>query len=297
MDADARRFLDDLAEQGGPTWPELGVGPAREVFASLTALFETGPELQSVEDRTVAGVPCRAYLPAGASGTLVYFHGGGWVLGDLDTHDAMCRRLADAGRFAVVSADYRRPPEAAFPVPLDDCVAVTAAVFGNGAGELPVGRVTLGGDSAGGNLAAGVRVATGDRFDIAGLALLYPVLDASMGAGSYREFADGHGLTADAMAWFWSNYVGRGGTDDPRADLANASVNDFPPTLVTTCGHDVLRDEGRAFVGRLRDAGRAVEHLEHADQIHGFMHFTGAVPAGRAALAEVAARVRAMLDA
>ena len=296
MDADARKFLDDLAEQGGPTWPELGVGPAREVFASLGVLFEEGPEVAVVEDRTVAGVPCRAYVPEGAAGTLVYFHGGGWVLGDVGTHDAMCRRLADAGRFAVVSVDYRRPPEEPFPAALDDCVAVTRAVFGNGAGELPVGRVAVGGDSAGGNLAAGVRVATGGRFDVAGLALLYPVLDASMGTESYREFADGYGLTAGAMAWFWENYVGSGGREDPRANVAAADVSDFPPTLVTTCGYDVLRDEGRAFAGRLTEAGRPVEHVEHADQIHGFMHFTGAVPAGRAAVADVAGRVRRMLD-
>ena len=293
MDADARKFLDALAEEGGPSWPELGVGPAREVFASLEALFETGPEVALVEDRTVAGVPCRAYVPAGASGTLVYFHGGGWVLGDVGTHDAMCRRLADAGTFAVVSVDYRRPPETPFPGPLEDCLAVTEAVFGNGAGELPVGQVAVGGDSAGGNLAAGVCVAAAGRFNLAGLALLYPVLDPSMGTGSYRQFAEGHGLTADAMAWFWSNY---GGVGDPRADLSKADVGGFPPTLLTTCGYDVLRDEGRAFAAKLKNAGVAVDHLEHADQIHGFMHFTGAVPAGRDAVADVGRRVRAMLD-
>ena len=297
MDSHARAFLDELNKQEAPGWHELPTEEARAGFSALAPVFETGPEVSLVEDRTVAGVPCRAYVPDGASGVVVYLHGGGWVLGDLETHDTICRRLAAAAGAGVLSVDYRRPPEHPFPAPLDDCVTVTEAVFAGAAGDLPVGPVLVAGDSAGGNLAAGVAVRVGGRLDLAGLVLMYPVLDVSMSTESYREFATGHGLTADTMAYFWKCYAPTAGeATDPAANPADADLSNFPPTVITSCGYDVLRDEAHQFADRLKEAGRDVTEIRHDDQVHGFMHFTGAVPAGRDAATEVASATRTLLD-
>ena len=298
MDADARAFLDELNAADAPGWSEMPPAEARDVFASFRAVFGRGPEVELVEDRDIAGVPCRVYVPDAAAGAIVYFHGGGWVLGDVETHDTMCRRLADAAAAAVVSVDYRRPPEHPFPAPLDDCVAVTQAVFTNAAGELPVGRVAVAGDSAGGNLAAGVVQRLAGSVDLAAAALLYPVLDASMSSDSYRQFATEHGLTAEAMAYFWDCYRSQPADDeDPAFNTMRADASTFPPMLVTRCGYDVLRDEAERFITKLRDANVPVTEVVHDDQIHGFMHFAAAVPAGKEALVQIGRTLRDLLDA
>ena len=288
MNPDARAFLDGLVERNTPGWHQMSPILARQVFASLVDLFGRGPAIDSIKDRSVGGVPCRVYTPADAAGTLVYFHGGGWVLGNLNSHDTMCRRLADSSGSTVVSVDYRRPPEHPFPEPLDDCVAVTRAVL-----EETNEPVVIGGDSAGGNLAAGV-VSSGVE-GLAGVVMLYPVIDPTMTTASYRTFADGHGLTSATMAWFWNHYLGGHSQDDPRLAPLQADLSSFPPALVTTSGYDVLRDEGRVFAARLKDAGRCVDHVEHGDQIHGFMHFAGVIPAGAEALVNVGQWVRKVI--
>ncbi len=245
------------------------------------------------------GPPVRVYGPPGPPRPLlVYLHGGGWVQGDLDTHDALCRRLAVEADRVVVSVDYRLAPEHPFPAGLDDVVRalrwvrdpdVVAAL-----GAIP-GRVAVGGDSAGGNLAAAACLALRDAGEpLPELqVLLYPGLDQTRALPSQTTFARGFLLTSDDIDWFQGHYA----VPDLRAPLASPllapDLRGLPPAVVTTAGFDPLRDEGEAYVARLREAGVPVVHLDEADLVHGYANMDGVLPAADRAVTRLAAAIRA----
>ncbi len=241
-------------------------------------------------------VPVRRYVPANAASAagIVYFHGGGWVFGGLDTGERFARALARTTGVTVVSVDYRRAPEHAYPAALVDCLVVANSAF------TEFGRwCAVVGDSAGGNLAAAVTVALAgtDRAFGAQL-LLYPCLDASMSGASYQEFADGYGLTRDTMQYYWNAYAG----DRPRNDsllspLAAKSLGGLPTTIIVAAGFDVLRDEGVRFAQRLVASSIPTVYLPFATLPHGFIDLVDQVDAARQGLGEVLSIFKTLLPA
>ncbi len=292
----SREFLRVLAEQNLPTWQELSLGEARKRFAELAPLFGKGPAMQLVRDeRTPDGVAVRIFVPAGAGQmpVVMYFHGGGWVLGDLNTHDTLCRRLAASSSCVVVAVDYRRAPEHKYPAALDDCYAATQFVHQGG---FEIGGDTrcmiVAGDSAGGNLATAVALRARDENGppIAGQLLIYPVIEPSFETDSYNQFADGFGLTRATMQWFWRQYLHN---DDQQLDpyavpTRAASLQNLPPAHVITAEYDVLRDEGDAYARRLAEAGVAVSWQRYPGMIHGFVHLGKVFSDSQAAITEAA---------
>ena len=292
----AQAFLDGLAENPAPGWNELSPDEGREGFASLTELFGQGPDLAAVENSMARGkVPIRIYRPHGDGPfpAIVYFHGGGWVLGDLDTHDALCRRLASEAESIVVSVDYRRSPETVYPGARDDCYTATEFVFRHATElQIDVSRILVAGDSAGANLAASVSQLARDSrdFTISQQVLIYPVLDHRCCTESYEEFAEGFGLTRTAMRWFWDQYAA---AETKREDglvspLLADDLRGLPPTHIVTAEYDVLRDEGEQYADRLRQAGVPTTHQRYDGMIHGFIHFSGLFDTGSQAIREIA---------
>ena len=233
-------------------------------------------EVLEMRDVDAGGVPSRLYRPSHDNdlGLLVYFHGGGWVIGDIETHDDICRAIANLSGHAVLSVDYRLAPEFPFPAPLDDCLTATRWAFDH-ATELGCdnARIAVGGDSAGGNLAAAVALET--DVPLRCQILIYPATDATMQHGSINENADGLILTRDAMFWFYAHYL-KGGSDpkNPRVSpqfASDASLAKMPPTLVITAEYDPLRDEGEAFAIRLSTLGVTTSLVRFYGQVHGFI--------------------------
>jgi acetyl esterase len=245
----------------------------------------------------VAGgeITVRVYTPVGAAPHpgLVFYHGGGWVIGDLDTHDGICRSLANAADCAVASVDYRMGPEHRYPVAAEDAYAAYRWVR-DGASRLGIdsARVAVGGDSAGGNLAAVVSLMARDRatplpvFQL----LIYPVTDHDLDTPSYHENATGYVLTREAMRWFFGHYLARDeqGREPYACPLRAPSLAGLPPALVMTAECDPLRDEGEAYAGRLRDAGVPVTLTRYPGMFHGFFRMTRLLDKARAALDEAA---------
>lgn len=287
-DEETRRILAARRAAGGvpleTTKPDEARRQAREDLVEV----RPATPVASVDDGRVAGpdgpIPIRIYRPDGPSRAplTTFFHGGGFVVCDLDTHDALCRRLCRESGTVVVSVAYRRAPEARFPAAVDDAVAATrwAVAQARNLGADPA-RVVVAGDSAGGNLAAVTALRLRDEAGpaLAGQLLLYPVTD-HYGAGhaSYRSYGDGYGLTAAAMRWFWDHYLPeRTRAAHPWASPLRASeLGRTPPALVVTAGCDPLRDEGIAYAQRLARAGVPVDHHLFAGNIHGFV--TGPEP-------------------
>jgi acetyl esterase len=209
----------------------------------------------------------------------VFFHGGGWVLGNLDTHDSMARALSARSDCMVVATDYRRAPEYGFPAAIEDAYTVTRWVANN-AEEIGADgeRLAVGGGSAGGNLAAAVAQMARDKTiatpSIDHQLLLYPALDHTFETISYQQNATGYYLTEDQMAWFWNHYlpVGVGGRNSYASPLKARDFAGLPPAFVMTCGYDPLRDEGAAYAERLEEAGVAVEHVNYDGMIHDFVN-------------------------
>ena len=233
-------------------------------------------ELHEVRDIDAGGVPARLYRPNDRTdlGLLVFFHGGGWVLCDLDTHDGLCRALAHHSGHAVLSVDYRLAPEHPFPAPLEDCVNATRWAHEHAAslGCRP-DRIAVGGDSAGGNLAA--VVAQLGVVPLVFQLLIYPVTDLTRGHASYEENATGYFLTKNAMGWFIDHYLSGGGSPtDPRVSpifAADHVIAATPPALVITAEFDPLRDEGDAYALKLAEAGVATSHVKYQGMIHAFV--------------------------
>jgi acetyl esterase/lipase len=269
-----------------------GPAAARARMRRSVPIVASRPDVAlQVADTVADGVPVRIYRPAHARAVLVYLHGGGWVQGDRDTHDALCRRLAAADR-VVVSADYRLAPEHPFPAAVDDTVTVLRWARANVA-TLGSDRIEVGGDSAGGNLAAVACIVLRDAgLDLPSLQLLiYPGLDQRRLAASHATFAEGFLLTAADIDWFQGHYAAP--VDDVRASPLLADLHGLPPAIVTTAGFDPLRDEGEAYVAKLRAAGVPVTHLEEASLVHGYANMDGALPAADRAVARIVEALRA----
>ncbi|HEY5899097.1 MAG TPA: alpha/beta hydrolase [Burkholderiales bacterium] len=226
---------------------------------------------------------------------LLYFHGGGWTIGDVDTHDVLCRQLALGARCAVFSVDYRLAPEHPFPAAVDDCWAATRYVAEN-ADKLKISRIAVGGDSAGGNLAASIallaRDAGGPR--LAFQLLVYPATDQRCASASHQRNAQGYLLTRDAIEYFRRAYLPNPSDwlDWRASPLLAKSHANLPPALVVTAGYDPLLDEGRAYAERLKSAGVEVTYREFADMVHGFALFGGVVDTANSAVAEFCAALR-----
>ena len=241
-----------------------------------------GPEIASVEDREIAGVPVRIYRPSAADGlpVLLYFHGGGWVIGDLDSHDGVSRDLASQAGILVIAVDYRLAPEHKFPAAVDDSLAVTQWVLDHAAevGGDP-SRVAVGGDSAGGNLAA--ILAHELRGRLAFQLLVYPATDMTMSFPSITDNGEGYLLTKASMDWFTGHYLDGTGADRRELRLSPLNNTDWtglPPALVITAEFDPLRDEGEAYAAKLQAAGVPTTLHRYDGQMHVLLHAGRADP-------------------
>tara|TARA_B100001123_G_scaffold6009_1_gene7674 strand:- start:458 stop:1375 length:918 start_codon:yes stop_codon:yes gene_type:complete len=261
-----------------------------------------GPEVAKVEDRNIpgpdGGVPVRIYTPDGDGPfpILAWYHGGGWVVGDLESADGVSRSLCAGGQCVVVSVDYRLAPDTKFPGPAEDCWAATTWAVNNAA-EIngDPARLAVGGDSAGGNLAAAMSLMAADRGgpDIALQLLVYPVADRDFGTVSYTDNAEGYSLTKVTMQYYWDQYIDAEHATNPYAVPMQA--NDLagqPPALVITAEFDPLRDEGEAYAKRLREAGVETTATRYDGMIHGFFNMGAAVDKGRQAVDEASAALR-----
>jgi acetyl esterase len=299
LNAEARTLLDLLEQLGAPPFETLDPVEARAARADmappiLDSCFET-------LDLNAGGVPARLYRPEPSDeipGLLVYFHGGGWVIGDLQSHDNVCHALCVGSGHAVLSVDYRLAPEAPFPAGLDDCIEATTWAHAH-AQELRIDpdRIAVGGDSAGANLAAAL--CHGAPVPIRFQLLVYPVTDAHTDSASYEENREGYFLTKAAMEWFIDHYLAgnHASRDDPRVSPLLASDEAFaacPPALVITAGFDPLRDEGIAYAERLAAAGVTTSHVHFPGEIHGFFSLPHMLGEARSAHALAA---RALADA
>jgi acetyl esterase len=267
---------------------------ARAAMVRSTAIVGSRPSAPVVvsEGRVPGGAPFRMYRPPGPPRPLlVYLHGGGWSQGSPATHDPLCRRLATEAGWTVLSLDYRLAPEHPFPAALDDTVAAVRWARTADLGALP-DRLAIGGDSAGGNLAAAACLVLRDAGEpLPELqVLIYPGLDLRRGSASHRLFAKGFVLTARDIDRFQACYAAP--VEDPRASpLLASSLAGLPPAIVSTAGFDPLRDEGEAYVTRLRESGVPVVHLDEPHLVHGFISMDGAVPAADRAVRRVLAAV------
>ena len=286
LDPESQRLLDLAAAANRPAWNRLSPEAARAQYLALRPPSQgPRPGGVTVTDRTIPGqggaIPIRHYRPTAAAAdaalpALVFAHGGGWVFGNLDSHDVLCAQLAlDAG-IAVCAIDYRLAPEARFPGAFDDVVAGLQWVVANGASiGIDTSRLAIGGDSAGGNLAAAAAIWArdngGPRLRLQVLA--YPVTDAVARTESYRRIYDGYGLNAETKEWFFEHYApdktSRG--DWRMSPLRAASLAGLPPALVITAGYDPLRDEGRAYAWRLQQEGTLADLVEFGGMLHGFL--------------------------
>ncbi len=283
---DAEKLLDLIRATGRPPLETLPVAEAREAYAASRAVLQPPPdEVAEVRDLSIPGpggpLPLRLYRGAGTSDTaalpaLLFLHGGGWVIGALDSHDGACRRLANLAACRVVAVDYRLAPEHRFPAAVDDAAAALAWVAANAASlGIDPARLAVGGDSAGGNLAAVLALMgrDGTAPATACQVLIYPAVDFAMDTQSYARFTEGVPLTAATMRWFADHYA-----PDPaqrldwRASPLRAErLAGTPPALVLTVAHDPLADEGRAYAARLEAEGVRVTTLHLSDQVHGIV--------------------------
>jgi acetyl esterase len=296
----AQGFLVMAAEAGQPRLPTLSAAQARAQAAAANALIPAGPEVAEVRDLRVpvrdGEIGARLYEPSQPPATIVWFHGGGWVVAGLDSHDAMCRNIVDASGCRLVSIDYRLAPEHPFPTPLEDCWDALRWAAAQYAGA----PIVVGGDSAGGNMAAvcAVRARDAGAPSIASQVLVYPVTDADFETESYvRHGGEETLLGKGEMVWFFDHYT-PAGTDrlNPEVSpLRYADLAGVAPAIVVTDEYDPLRDEGLAYVARLGEAGVAVTHHHYGDMFHGFFSFPGLFDTGTEANRLVGTEVRAML--
>ena len=314
FDAAVRRLLDEQAASGPPPQPATNADRVRmargfmvRTLESRTQVAGLPNEVETREIEIAPGLGGRLYLPLGNDGplpVLVYVHGGGWTVGSVAIFDPFCRLLSEAARVSIVSVEYRLAPEHPYPAALEDTLAAVRWAAQHAAewnGE--AGRLALGGDSAGGNLAAVAanRICSRKEADrLRALMLLYPVTDhPSAGHPSYSENATGYGLDAALMRWFWEQYAPGVSPSDPNAaPLRLERVPALPPTLIATAEYDVLRDEGIAYAEKLKAEGIAVTHLHSPDMGHNFPatpNLVGRFPQSIDTLAEIAAWLQATL--
>ncbi len=313
LDPEARALIQLMAERQVPPAHTLTPADARQAY--LERRFYSQPEPPAVGDvrllQTAGGVPLRLYRPQAADGlsrphpvdgapanavlpALVFFHGGGWTMGDLDTHDVLCRQLCIGAGVVVVAVDYRMGPEHRFPAAVDDSIEATRWLRAQAAAlGIDSTRVAVGGDSAGGNLAAVVALALRDAGDapLAFQLLIYPATDMRAAAPSHQRNGQGYVLTADTMNYFRDHYMGRGpqaqaAWSDWRASpLLAASHAGLAPALVLTAGYDPLVDEGRQYADALSAAGTPCQYVCFERQIHGFVPMSRILGEARTAVA------------
>jgi acetyl esterase len=300
-------FLEQMAAMGGPQLHELPPAEARNVARLLIEFGAPVQELARIENRTIPGpaqpIPVRVYTPAAGEQrpALVYFHGGGWVICDLDTHDRECRALANLSGCTLISVDYRLAPEHPFPAAVEDAYAATRYVADHAAEfQVDPRRIAVGGDSAGGNLAAVVALMARDQGAprLAFQLLVYPVVDFNDSSPSMGEFAEGYFLTRALGDYFFGHYIPR--VQDrlsvQASPLYAADLSGLPPALVITAECDMLRDQGEAYARKLRDAGVAVTAKRYDGVFHPFFQLGGVIDAARTAHADCAAALRAALS-
>jgi acetyl esterase len=290
---------------GVPATNTLSVPQARAQYEGRIRLMASPAAVDTVREQVIRGpgggeLRLRIYRPAGDGPfpLLAFFHGSGFVLCSLDTHDGMCRNLCAGAGCVVVSVDYRLAPEHKYPAGLDDCVFATRWIAEH-AGELEgdATRLVVGGDSAGGNLAAAAALRLRDQGGppLVGQLLIYPVTDYhTPGTPSYRENAEGYGLTRDTMVWFWDHYLtGSAQAADPYASPLRASdLANLPPALVQTAEYDPLRDEGEAYAAKLREAGTPAKLTRWDGLNHGFLFWVGRVDKAGEAMGECCSWLR-----
>ena len=310
LDPDAAFVFRAFQEAGRPAYETLSPTEARDYYwqARLVTNPEP-PELKSVAPLAIpsphGSIPARVYTPKtprrtnGLAPGLVFFHGGGWVIGDLDTHDVVCRKLADEGQLIVISVDYRLAPEHKFPAAVDDAMAATAWIAGHAAElHIDAARLLVGGDSAGGNLAAVVAISArdGNGPALAGQLLIYPATDFAMTHPSHREPETSILLTHSVIRWFRDHYLNDAAdVHDWRASPARAeTLIGLPPAYVLTAGADPLRDEGDEYARRLKQAGVAVTQRRFPGQFHGFFTMGKLLPQANVAAAEIGVWLRAL---
>jgi acetyl esterase len=306
LDPQVDKLLAWVAKAGGPTYAQMGAQAARDHYEKIAGALDIAPApMHAVEDLRVAlpgrTLRVRHYAPrehgwADPMPALLFFHGGGFTVGSLDTHDAVCRMLARGADCAVLAVDYRLAPEHRFPAAADDAFDMLAwARAESGALGIDPARLAVGGDSAGGTLAAASAIHARDRgWPLALQLLIYPGLAPRQDSGSHRAFARGYLLDADVVQWFFGNYLRAGADrDDWRfAPLVHPDLRGVAPTWIAHAEYDPLRDEGRAFAQRLREAGVAVDEAEYRGMVHAFFQHGGFVPLARRAHADAVSALR-----
>jgi acetyl esterase len=297
LDPQARALIDLMIERGVPPVQVLSPTDARSLYRDRRGFTQPEPPaVGAVTDLVAPGprgpIPLRLVTPTGNDGpwpVLVYFHGGGWTIGDLDTHDVLCRQLCAASGCAVLSVDYRMGPEHRFPAAPEDCLAAVRWLRSEAASHgLDASRIALGGDSAGGNLAAVVAIAMRDAGDPPALLqlLIYPATDMRAIAPSHTSNAQGYLLTADSIAYYRGHYIADPAqwSDWRASPLLAPDLTRLPPALVLTCGFDPLRDEGRQYADALSAAGNRAQYICFERQIHGFITMTRVIDEAWAAV-------------
>jgi acetyl esterase len=302
---ETRALLNLMIERRVPPVHTLSPDEARRMYLERRTFTQPdAPKVAGVTELTDGPVPMRHYRPAGSAAgqslpVLVYFHGGGWVIGDLDTHDVLCRQLANGSGCAVIAVHYRLGPEHRFPAAPDDCLAATRWVRANAeALGVDAARIAVGGDSAGGNLAAVVALAERDAgTPLAFQLLIYPAVDQRHGQASYTSNGEGYLLTRDSIRYYHDHYLGDRSQDgDWRCSpLLAVSHAGLPPAFVLTAGFDPLRDEGFQYAEALTAAGTPATYVCYERQIHGFITMGRLISEANSAVAQCAAELRRAL--
>jgi acetyl esterase len=310
LDPLVKAFLDQAAAMPRPNMWEVPLSIGRQAFAQMMTMM--GPKdvpIGKVQNIAIPGpagsIRARVYSPVAAGGeglpALVYFHGGGFVVGDLDTHDGLCRFIAHEGGFVVVAVDYRRAPENKWPAPLDDAFAATRWIFANAPSlGIDAGRIAIGGDSAGGHLAACVTQAVKDQGGqkIAYQLLLFPGTEFTTDTGSMNRFAVGYMMDRQTIEWCYAQVLPPG-TDRSSPSVSPLNARDFsglPPAYIMLGGYDPLHDEGLAYADKLKAAGVAVTVADYGDLVHCFIYLQSVLPQAHEALAKASTAVAEALD-
>ncbi len=300
---DVKQLLGMMAAVEGPQMHEVDPETARQMYVQMGSIGERpAPADVKQTDLSIPGpagaIPARSYQPAKAVAdgtTIVFYHGGGWVIGDLETHNSLAAEIAKLTGFNTIAVDYRLAPETPWPGAVEDALAAARWVAGSPSGlGFKVSRLIFAGDSAGGNLSAIAARALRRETPVAAQWLIYPGVDMTNAEGSMMEFADGYLLTAAGMAWFGSHYAAD--VTHPHASpILSDDWTDLPPALVFTCGLDPLRDQGRAYAGRLIAGGTRVIFREAAGQVHGSAQMRAAIPSAQTDLEGQVADLKALL--
>jgi len=312
LDPQVKFVLERMAASPLPPLHTMPPAQARQMFdMTALALDAKNVPIGATKDMKIPGpggqIPIRIYTPVGKTESellpgLVFFHGGGFVIGSIQTHDAPCRLLANGSECRVISVDYRLAPEHKFPAAVEDCFAATQWVAGNGK-EIGVdsSKLAVGGDSAGGNLSAVVcqlAKANGNSPKISFQLLVYPTTDATTDTNSRKEMGKGYFLETEMMDWFMENYGGANGNrEDARFSplLAN-DLSGLPPAYVITAGFDPLKDEGEAYAKKLLDAAVPTTYISYAGMIHGFWNMSGVIDVAKESISEACAALKKNLS-